>query len=91
MLVLQQGGGAFADDDAGRHGVAGRHSRQDGAVRNPQALYAMDLERGVDDRHSLASHPCRAALMPERDKAIAYELLQLDSIEFSGRNLAAGV
>ena len=90
-LVLQQNGGAFADDDAGRHGVPGRHSRHDRGVRDPEALDPMDLKRRVHDRHFVEPHSRGSALVPERDEAVAYELLQLNSIEFSGRNLARGV
>ena len=91
VFVLQQSGGPFAYDDAGRHGVPGRHSRHDGGVGNSEAQYAVDLESGVDDRHSVASHLRRAALMPERDQAVAYELLQRGSVQLSGRNLAPRV
>jgi hypothetical protein len=42
MISLQYLCAALADDDAGRHGVAGGHIRHDRAVRNAQAVDAVD-------------------------------------------------
>jgi hypothetical protein len=64
MIGLQYFSGALADDDAGSHGVAGRHARHDRSIGNAQVFDSTDLEVGVNHRHGGTSHFGGTCLMP---------------------------
>jgi hypothetical protein len=81
---LQEGSSLLTNDHAGRHGIASRHARQNGSVRDPQAINAVDLQSTVDHRRRIAAHSCGTALMPEGAKPVAKEALQFIGIA-SGR------
>jgi hypothetical protein len=53
----------LANNDAGRHGVAGRYARHDRSIVNTQVLDSIDLELAVYHRHGITSHLGGARLM----------------------------
>src|SRR5258708_7119828 len=63
-----------ADDDAGGHGVAGRHARHDRAVRDAKVFDSIDLKLGVYDGRRIAPHLGSTRLMPVRSSRIANEV-----------------
>jgi hypothetical protein len=65
---------ALADDDARSHGVAGRHVRHNGAVRDAKVFNSIDLELGVYDRHRIAPLFCGTRLMVVSNCRIANEV-----------------
>jgi hypothetical protein len=88
MGSLQNLSSTFANNYARRHCVPRRHMRQDGGVRNTETFYPVHLELAIHDRHGVASHLRRGALVPERHETIANEALQSRLIEVSWGNLA---
>jgi hypothetical protein len=82
IIVLLQGlCGSFADDYAGRHRVAGRHTRENGGICYAQSLHAVDLQIAVNYRHGVATHLCGATLVPECDKSVTKEPLQVRRVK----------
>src|SRR6516165_3135353 len=71
VLGLKYLCGALADDDAGRHRVAGRHPRQNGSIRNTKAIDTVDLQLSIDHRHRITAHFRSAGLMPVRNEPIS--------------------
>jgi hypothetical protein len=55
MIGFQYFSGAFADNEAGSHDVAGRHARDDGSIGNTQVFESIDFELGVHEY--MESHP----------------------------------
>jgi hypothetical protein len=47
VVTPQDFSGTFADDDSGSHGVAGGHTRHDGAIGDSKILDSIDLKFGV--------------------------------------------
>jgi len=47
VVTPQDFSSTFADDDAGSHGVAGGHTRHDGAIGDSEILNSIDLKLGV--------------------------------------------
>src|SRR3979490_1911247 len=67
---------AFPNDNAGGHSIAGRYSRHDGTVCNPQVVDPIDLKFAVYDRHGIASHLGSAGLVPVCDNGISNKAFQ---------------
>src|SRR6516162_847994 len=89
VLGLKYLCGALADDDAGRHRVAGRHPRQNGSIRNTKAIDTVDLQLSIDHRHRITAHFRSAGLMPVRNEPISKELLQLWHAYRTGRHFTS--
>src|SRR5262245_38173451 len=85
---LQEGGRLLTDNDAGRHRIARRHARQNGRIRDAQAVDAVDLQPAIDNRHGIAAHFCCAALVPEGAKTVAKEAFEFTGVAGSRCNLA---
>ena len=81
MLGAQEVCRLLAYHNAGRHRIAGRYTRHYGSICNAEAIHAVDLEFAIDHRHGVAAHFCGATLMPEGDKPVAKEVLQLRPVE----------
>src|SRR5580692_238346 len=64
VIGYQYFSGAFADNDAGSHSVAGGHAWHNGSIGNTQVFYPIDLEIGVYYRHGITSHLGSTRLMP---------------------------
>jgi hypothetical protein len=54
VVTPQEFSGTFADDQARSHGVAGGHTRHDGAIVDSEILDSIDLKFGVHNRHGIA-------------------------------------
>src|ERR1700730_1809864 len=80
--------GAFADNDAGSHGIAGRHSWHNRGVGNTQVFDSIDLEVGVYDRHGVTPHLGGTALMPPAESSIADEVIQRRPVQVAGHHLS---
>ena len=76
MALLQDFGGALADDDAGGHGVSRRDAGHDGSVGNTKMFDTVNLQIAIHDGHGISAHFGRAGFMPVADGRVAHELLQ---------------
>src|SRR5258708_28303806 len=75
LVSVPQGfSGTLADDDAGSHGVAGRHARHDRAIGDAKVFDSIDLELGVYHRHRIAPHFRGTRLMEVSSGGIANEV-----------------
>src|SRR4030081_820942 len=90
MISLQYLCAALADDDAGRHGIAGGDVRHDRAVRNAQSVDAVDAKIPVHYRQVAPAHLARAGMMPERQGGVAYERFQFDIADRPRTGLSLG-
>src|SRR5260221_10709034 len=86
VLVPQGFRGTLADDDAGSHGVAGRHARHDRAIRDAKVFDSIDLKLGVYDRHRIAAHLGSASLMVVSSGRIANEILYSGSTQVTSHD-----
>lgn len=73
VLVSQYFSGPFANDGAGCLSVPCRHFRQDPAIRDLQAFYTVNCQRGINDRHIVQAHPRCTTLVPVCDRGILDE------------------
>jgi hypothetical protein len=64
MLSPEELCGAFTNNDAGSHSVAGGYAGHDGSIGNTQVFNSVDLEVGVYHRHGITSHLGGTRLMP---------------------------
>src|SRR5258708_31871686 len=71
----QEFASAFADDDAGSHGVSGRDTRHDRAIGDAKVFDSIDLKLGVYHRHRIAPHLGSTRLMEVSRGSIANEVL----------------
>src|SRR6266436_7336743 len=90
MLSPQNLCGAFADNDAGSHGVAGRHARHDRSIGNTQVFDSIDLEVGVYDQHGVTPHFGGTRLMPVGTSCIANECFKCRPFQIGRHHLALG-
>jgi len=67
-----------------RHGIARRHAREDGRIRDPQPVNAVNFQSAIHHRRCIAAHSRGTALMPEGAKPVAKEAFELIGIA-SGR------
>ena len=74
MVASQCLCGAFADDDARSHGIAGGHARHDRAICNAKVFDPIDLKLTVYDRHRIAPHFRGTPLMVVSGGFIANEV-----------------
>src|SRR5262249_4396524 len=79
--VLQEGSRLLAYHNARRHRIAGSYARQNGSIRNPEAVNTVNLQLAIAHRHRIAAHFCGAGLMPEGAKPIAKKPFQLRRAE----------
>jgi len=89
QVISKSSGCALADDDAGRHRVAGRYPRQNGSIRNTKAIDAVNPQLSIDHRHRITAHFGSAGLMPVRNEPISEELLQFCHAQSAGRHFTA--
>src|SRR5271155_5349730 len=82
--------GAFADDDAGGHGVAGGYPGHDRPVGDAKGFYSIDFQLAVDDRHGVSAHFGGAGLVPVARGCVADEVLKLGTCQLAGRDFALG-
>src|SRR5262249_8573047 len=71
VLGNEELGSLLADDDTGRHCVAGSDARHDRRVGYSQTVDTMDAQLAVDDGHLVTTHLGRAALVPVSHGRIA--------------------
>src|ERR1700681_1670508 len=83
-------GGAFADDDAGRHRVSGGDARHDRPVSYAKLFYPIDFQRAVDHRHRVLAHLGGTGLVPVGHGGIADEALELGTFEVARHGFALG-
>ena len=76
VLGLEDLRGAFADDDAGRHGVSGGDAGHDRPVSDTEAVDSIDFQLAIDHRHGVSAHLGGAGLMPVAHGGIADEALK---------------
>ena len=76
MALLQDFGGALADDDAGGHGVSRRDAGHDRSVGNTKMFDAVNLQIAIHDGHGISAHFGCAGFMPVTDGRVANELLE---------------
>src|SRR5260221_10276719 len=88
MIGSEYFSGAFADNDAGSHGVACRHARHNRGVGNTQVFDSVDLEIAVYHRQWVTSHLGGTALMPPAESSIADEVLQRRPVQVAGHHLS---
>jgi hypothetical protein len=69
--------GAFANDDAGSHRVAGSYAWHDRPIRNTKFFYSINFEIAVNHRHGVSAHFGGARLMPVSHGGIPDEVFEL--------------
>ena len=79
---------AFADDNAGGHGVAGCYTGQDGAVSNAKVFHTINLEVAIYYRHGVAPHLGTACLVQTSLRRLTNEIFQLLRPQIAWQNLA---
>ena len=82
-------GRLLPDNRTGCLGVAGPHSRHDGAVGDAQAFDAVHAKRCIDNRHIILTHFGGAARVPIGHGGIADEGVQPLGITILGHELPA--
>src|ERR1700744_1057890 len=90
VLGLEDLSCAFADDDAGGHGVAGGDAGHDRSVGDTKLFYPKDFQAAVDDRHGVLAHLGGAALVPVGRGGIANEVFELSTLEVARHGFAFG-
>src|SRR5260221_9849026 len=88
MIGSEYFSGAFADNDAGSHGVACRHARHNRGVGNTQVFDSVDLEIAVYHRQWVTSHLGGTALMPPAKGCIPDKVLQCAPFQVPGYHLS---
>jgi hypothetical protein len=91
VLLLQFLSATLADNDARRHGIAGRNRRHHRAIGDAQALQAIDLQFPVDDRHIVAAHLACTGFVEIGARGIADEALEFLALEGPGHDFARSV
>src|SRR5262249_38104476 len=81
---------ALASDDAWRHRVARRYTREDRGVRDGEAVDPAYAQPAVDDRQRVAPHLRSASRMPLRQDRIADKVFQFSAAEAARQYLRAG-
>ena len=89
VISQQEGRRLLAYHNARRHGVAGRHTRQNGSIRNTKAVDAINLQLSIDHRHRITAHFRSAGLMPVRNQPISKELPQFWLAYGTGRHFTS--
>jgi hypothetical protein len=80
--------GAFADDDAGGHGVSGSYPGHDRPVGDPKVFDSIDFQLTVDHGHGVSAHLGGAGLMPVAHGGIADEALKLGTLQIAWHDFA---
>jgi hypothetical protein len=80
--------GTLADDDAGRHGIAGGHARHNRAVCNAKVFDPIDFKLTVYDRHRIAPHFRGTRLMVVSGRRIANEVFYWSSPKIARHDFA---
>src|SRR6201999_1553821 len=81
---------AFADDDAGGHGVAGGYPGHDRPVGDAKAFYPIDFQAAVDHGHGVLAHLGGAGLVPVGRGGIPNEVLEFSTLEVARHDFALG-
>src|SRR5262249_33773984 len=81
---------ALANDDTGRHDVAGGHAWHDGAVSHTKVVDDVDFQSTVNDRHGVSAHLGGTGLMRVAHDGIADEVFELCPFHVPAHHLALG-
>src|ERR1700738_3871821 len=73
--------GAFADDDAGGHGVSGGDAGHDRPVGDAKVFYPIDFQRAANHGHGVLAHLGGTGLVPVGQGGIPHEALELGTFE----------
>src|ERR1700694_4384032 len=90
VLGLEDVCGAFADDDAGGHGVAGGYPGHDRPVGDAKVFESIDVELAVHHRHGVLAHLGGTRLVPEGQDGLPNEAFELSTFQIARHDLALG-
>jgi hypothetical protein len=90
MIGSQYFSGAFADNDAGSHGVACRDPWHDRPIRDTKFFDSISFKIAINHRHWVSAHLGATRLMVVGTGCIPDEVFELHTFQVAWHHLALG-